>query len=98
MGCSSYKADVVTICDAEAASRVDQGAELTGGAREKFISDWVSRNLHSPEGEALMAALLADGNARSARGARLHDEAVKQGLARCPMAEHWALPSPEVAR
>jgi len=74
---STYRADIETICDAEARS----GFALSHDVSE--LTPWVSAHLATPEGNAFYSSV-SDARVED-RARRLNDEAVASRVAPCPM-------------
>ncbi len=95
VGCTSYKLDVGTLCDA--ARYADLAGEKDEKSQLRVQFEWAKRNLHSSEGRALVAKVegCALGGTSSVESCKvwftaakhLRDESVKVGRKDCALAD-----------
>ncbi len=95
VGCTSYKLDVGTLCDAPRYSNLAGEKDPKTKLRVQF--EWARRNLHSSEGVALLAKVegCALGGVSgepsckvwSTAAKELRDESVKAGRKECALAD-----------
>jgi hypothetical protein len=84
-GCTSYGADVKTICDAPKASHLETVAD--DGKHETFMLEWASYNIHTTEGKQLLAKISAPGLSRQERTRLLRQSAAQTALPECAFAD-----------
>jgi hypothetical protein len=78
---ASYRADIETLCNAEARSGLVMGKDT------QALSTWLRDHLTTPAGNELLSAL--DDAPISGRAARLRQVAASVGTGACPMAESY---------
>jgi hypothetical protein len=78
---ASYRADVETICNAEARSGLVMGKDM------QALTTWLRERLTTPGGNELLSSL--DDAPMHVRAARLREVAESAGLGACPMAESY---------
>jgi hypothetical protein len=87
-GCTSYKADTKTICDAPKASHVDQFGEFdTDDKREKYMLDWSAHNIWTQPGKDLLSKVSNVDAPRAGRATTLRAAADGVGYRSCGFAD-----------
>jgi hypothetical protein len=82
VGCTSYKADVQTICDAPRVSGVDRTTEED---KTGFLFKWSGYNIHTPEGKGLLKTI--EDAPKAERLPKLKAAMEATGVRRCAMTE-----------
>lgn len=78
-GCTSYRDDVATICDAP--DKIGDTSKMTPSDKWRHMGKYMEENVKSDKGKELLWALSASG--RSARNKMMRTESAKVGINPC---------------
>lgn len=90
VGCSSYKKDLQTMCDAPSKATIPPGADASQKA--VAMAAYIDDNIKSSEGRATFSGLAAV--SPSEKGRTLRAEATKNGITSCALADFYDAPTP----
>jgi hypothetical protein len=94
LGCKSepaaptYKDDVQAMCDSFAKSGAP-GMAVDPPQKFTVAAEWLVKNLKTEQGKKFFGSVVGGASSPAARGKLLRDEATKEGIAPCGLADEW---------